>query len=582
MKLNDALRAAGAARALPVRHRAFLACGFEPLHLPIFLQAHHAVRFADQALGVEHGVYGDLPGNLERALQSDATVCWVVIEQSDIHPRLGLRSSGPWAEPARTELAAEIDQRLARLRSAIERLSERMPVVVATPSVLFPLLGHTAGWQSSPFELELELQVARFVAELAREQQVRVLHPARLATLSPPSGRSDARAALATGFPFTLPHASALAQGLVELAYPLAPKKGLITDLDDTLWSGIVGEVGHEAVSWCQAERSQLHGLYQSLLRQLSDAGVLLAIASKNEPDVVELALGRKDLLLDRQGFFPVAASWGPKSEAVSAILRAWNVSADSVVVVDDSRMELEEIRREHPGITCLEFSPKDAQKSLALFSELRDLFGKPVTREEDRLRVSSLRNAAQFEQMKQGANLDAFLRELEGTLTIDLRRTSGDGRLLELVNKTNQYSLNGSRISEGEWMLALRARENLVAGVGYADRYGALGTIAAVVGQVRELGVGRGKAFDVEHWVLSCRAFSRRIEDHTLALLFEISACDILRLSYRATARNKPFQEFLARLGAAPAPDRVIELRRQDVQAVICDLPHRVIVTRQ
>jgi predicted enzyme involved in methoxymalonyl-ACP biosynthesis len=112
---------------------------------------------------------------------------------------------------------------------------------------------------------------------------------------------------------------------------------------------------------------------------------------------------------------------------------------------------------------------------------------------------------------------------------------------------------------------------------VAYADRYGALGTISVVAGRSSESGAAKG--FDVEHWVLSCRAFSRRIEDHTLAFLFEHLACDRLRLSYRATARNKPLQEFITRLGAAPSPDRTIELRRSDVESVVRDLPHRHVV---
>jgi FkbH-like protein len=582
MKLNEALKATAAQRGLPVRQRAFLACGFEPVHLPVFLQAHFAARFSDQALAVEHGVYGDLLGNLERARLSEATVALVLVELGDVHPRLGLRSSGAWTAPPRAELLAEVEQRLARLGAALEGLAERMPVVLATPGVPFAVLGHTTGWQASAFELELELAIARFAAGVARFERIRVLHPARLAASSPPGGRSDPRSELATGFPFSLPHASAIGHGLIELAFPVTPKKGLITDLDDTLWAGIVGEVGHDAVSWSQARQSQLHGLYQSLLRQLSDVGVLLAIASKNEPDVVELALGRNDLLIDRQAFFPIAASWGPKSDAVTAILRAWNVSADAVVVVDDSRMELEEIRRAHPGITCLELSPRDPGKTLQLLSELRDLFGKPATREEDRLRLSSLRSAAQFEQSKQGTDLGTFLLELQGTVTFDVRRTGGEGRLLELINKTNQFSLNGSRLSEGEWMRYLRDQDSVVVGVAYTDRYGALGTIGVVAGQLRDLGGETGRVFDVEHWVLSCRAFSRRIEDHTLALLFEQAGCDTLRLSYRATARNKPFQEFLGRLGAAPAPDGSIVLQRRELESLVHELPHRQEIVRE
>ena len=135
--------------------------------------------------------------------------------------------------------------------------------------------------------------------------------------------------------------------------------KGLITDLDETLWSGIVGEVGVAGVCWSLTDHAQIHGLYQQVLRHLSEMGVLLGIVSKNELAVVEEALRREDLLIPARSWFPVIAGWGPKSDSIGAILRTWNVGAESVVFVDDSAMELEEVRTAFPAMTCLPFSRK-------------------------------------------------------------------------------------------------------------------------------------------------------------------------------------------------------------------------------
>ncbi len=85
-----------------------------------------------------------------------------------------------------------------------------------------------------------------------------------------------------TGFPYSLPHAEVLGRALAGLLNPPKPKKGLITDLDDTLWAGLIGEVGHDQVSWDLASHTQFHGLYQQMLGALADQGVLIAIASKN------------------------------------------------------------------------------------------------------------------------------------------------------------------------------------------------------------------------------------------------------------------------------------------------------------
>lgn len=573
MKLTEALKVVAGTRGSPIEQRAFLACGFEPLHLPVFLRAHHAERFDGHALSIGVGLYGDLLGNLERAAQSDATLVWVIVEWADVDPRLGLRSTGAWSGLAGESLLAGASERLERLHAAIARIAERMPVVLAAPSVPFPLLGHTTGWQASPLELELELHMTRFLASVARLEKVRVLHPRRLGS----AARHDPQLELAAGFPYTLDHASTLARGLVELAFPRVPKKGLITDLDDTLWSGIVGEVGADAVSWSQAEHTQLHGLYQLFLRQLANAGVLLGIASKNEPDVVAAALARNDLLVDKDSFFPVAVSWGPKSEAVTAILRSWNISADAAVVVDDSRMELEEIRRAHPGITCLEFTPKDARRSLELLVELRDAFGKPQSLADDKLRAASIRSSALFEQQKTSGDLQGFLAGLDGIVTFDARRDRDGGRWLELINKTNQFNLNGARVTEGEWLRLVRDGEVLALGVEYRDRYGALGTIGVVVGRPSPRTLGTPRALEISHWVLSCRAFSRRIEDHVLAHLFAFAGVDTVRLAYRRTPRNQPFQEFLSRIDV-PLPEAgTVDIGRTELARIEGDLPHRI-----
>ena len=141
---------------------------------------------------------------------------------------------------------------------------------------------------------------------------------------------------------------------MARLLAPPAPRKGIVTDLDDTLWSGLAGEIGPEGVSWDLASHSQLHGLYQKLLAALAEEGVLIGVASKNDPAVVERTFEREDLLLRADRIFPVEAHWGAKSGSIERILRTWNISADSVVFVDDSAMELAEVAAAHPGMECL------------------------------------------------------------------------------------------------------------------------------------------------------------------------------------------------------------------------------------
>ena len=68
-------------------------------------------------------------------------------------------------------------------------------------------------------------------------------------------------------------------------------------------------------------------------------------------------------------------------------------------------------------------------------------------------------------------------------------------------------------------------------------------------------MGKNSGHVLSVTQWVMSCRAFSRRIEHQCLKYLFEKFEADEIQFDYTATPRNGPLQEFFRDLlGRAPA----------------------------
>src|SRR5438094_3151416 len=185
-------------------------------------------------------------------------------------------------------------------------------------------------------------------------RRISVVNAQRLDRLSNPRDRFDLKATLASGFPYGLSHASTLAGLLAQSMQDALPKKGLITDLDNTLWNGIVGDAGAQAVWWDLDHHSQIHGLYQQFLNTLAQEGVLVAVASKNDFPVVEEVFRRNDILLPRERVFPWAVDWQSKSKAMAEILKTWNVDPDSVVFVDDNPAELAEVQTAYPQMECV------------------------------------------------------------------------------------------------------------------------------------------------------------------------------------------------------------------------------------
>lgn len=559
MKLSEALRILNAAQssADEATYPVLLACGFTPLHLETFLAAYLQKALQGRRVKVGSGLYGDLVGTLERNLPPDTLGVAIAIEWPDLDARLGYRVLGGWGISQEEEIAQQVQASLERLGGAIERIGRSVPVAVSLPTIPLPPISHRPYCEAGHFELEIQARLAAFALQLAASERISIVNDQKLEERSPSGTRHDLKAELLTGHPYSISHSEAVGAALAQLLAPPAPKKGIITDLDDTLWQGLVGEIGPEAVAWDLDNHALLHGLYQQTLAALADQGTLLAVASKNEPESVELALRRADIRLNRDKIYPLEVHWKPKSESVGRILKTWNIGADSVVFVDDNAMELAEVKAAWPEIDCLLFPKDDHAATLALFRTLRDLFGKRTVGDEDRLRAESIRSTAGFrEEYVQGPQQDQFLSQAAGVLTVQFNPQSPDPRVLELVNKTNQFNLNGARYTDAEWRQQIDAPGSFLWLVSYEDKFGPLGKIAVLAG-FRD-----GQTLNLQTWVMSCRAFSRRIEHGCLDLLFSHFEVEEVRFNFNATPKNGPLQECFAQfLGAAPEQPFAITL---------------------
>jgi FkbH-like protein len=542
MKLVEALEILKSAPPAGSSLDVYLVSSFTPLHLQTFLTAELRLRNPDRPIQVSAGLYGDIRGNLTRMAKSNSAVAAIVLEWGDFDARLGLRSLGNWGQNSAQEILSNAREFTEFLDHLLRTMPVKFPVSLSSPSLPLLPVSQAPSSQASHFELSLKKYLACFLAEMSQLDHVRVVSDDRLSLSSPLAKRLDLRSEYAAGFPYHLAHASELARLHANQLSPATPKKGLITDLDDTLWLGILGELGLQGVYWDLEHGAQGHGWYQRFLQSLSHSGVLLAAASKNDAHLVHAALQRTDLLLSSDALYTIEANWGPKSESVTRILRTWNIAADSVVFIDDSPMELAEVREAHPEIECILFPKTDPGAILELQYRLRDLFGKRNLTQEDVIRQQSIRAGDQFRTDNSSGHRspEDFLRKAEAELTLDFRKQPLDPRALELVNKTNQFNLNGQRYGEAEWLTYIADPNCVLVLASYRDKYGPLGKISVLAGRKS------GRSLLVDVWVLSCRAFSRKIEHRLLQELFARFDLEEIIVRFAATPKNGPLQEFV------------------------------------
>jgi FkbH-like protein len=223
--------------------------------------------------------------------------------------------------------------------------------------------------------------------------------------------------------------------------------------------------------------------------------------------------------------------------------------------------------------VTCFQFPGKDPQAIYDLLVNLRDLFGKSGISEEDVLRLESVRSGAALRESGDDSVegfSETLLERAESELTFSLRKDLNDRRALELINKTNQFNLNGRRFTEGGWQEYLEQQETFVLTASYRDRFGPLGKIGVVAGR------RNGTVLSVESWVMSCRAFARRIEHQCLKFLFEWSNCGLIAFDYQLTPRNGPLKSFFTELVAGTIVPGV-EVSREQFEAACPKLFHQV-----
>jgi FkbH-like protein len=457
-----------------------------------------------------------------------------ILEWADADPRLDLREGyipGPGDEAG---ILTDVAARLSRLQTLLTAAASTRRIVLTLPSAALPPWLPALAGQASIFKLKLRVLLSSFAAECATAG-------IRIGEIAYGSSGYDIRTHLNSGFPYTISYGDILAATIATLLLPPAPAKGLVTDLDNTLWSGIVGDDGPANVHWSLEKHTRIHGIYQQFLAGLAAQGVLLAAVSKNDPAPVAEVLSREDLLLPPEAFFPIETNWSAKSNSIRRIAHAWNIGLDSIVFVDDNPLELAEVSQLLPEVECHVFRSDDPAAVMELMEKLRLRFAREHTTEEDRLRAASLRSGAQLAEVSRStSDSEELLMGLDARITLCFSRDPFDPRTLELLNKTNQFNLNGRRWEEGQLRAFLARPDAVFAVVTYQDRFGKLGKIAVASG------ILHGGCLQLESWVMSCRAFSRRIEFNTLHGLFDQTGVCSIQFDWKSTLRNNPTRETL------------------------------------
>ncbi len=343
-------------------------------------------------------------------------------------------------------------------------------------------------------------------------------------------------------------------------------------DLDNTLWGGVVGETGPHGVGLGESPEGEAFRAFQKHAKELADRGVVLAVASKNNPADAREPFEINDnmhLKLDHIAAFE--ASWEPKGVTIARMAETLSLGLDSFVFFDDNPAEGEQVRQALPDVEVVDVPEEPAEFVRILQSGL--WFETAGLTQADRERAGQYTVERQRRELQQNfASLDDYLRSLEMTAEVRPIDEAEMPRVVQLLGKTNQFNLTTRRHTAEDVARMLADPRSIGLTVRIKDKFGDYGLVAVMIGvpdegePVRFDGEGGVVAVPVsdvpdetidavriDTWLMSCRVIGRTAEQFTLKQFLERA----MALGYRQvvgdyipTKKNALVADLYGRLG--------------------------------
>jgi FkbH-like protein len=327
-----------------------------------------------------------------------------------------------------------------------------------------------------------------------------------------------------------------------EKSKPAEKVKCLVWDLDNTLWDGILIESEENSL--------QLRPGVSDLLKALDERGILQSVASKNDFDPAWQQLKRLGVA---DYFLYPQIHWNAKSESMRQIAKELNIGLDTLALLDDSAFEREQVSTMCPQVRTYDIS------------ELSSLPEKPefsvVVTEESRNRRAMYKAEEKRNQVRAADNSDtiSFLKQCH--LRIHLFEPQTEEELLrcyELVARTNQLNMSGTKYTPDEFKTVLERPEYKNFAFRCEDDFGSYGIV----------GFGQYTVKDNQlvftEFAMSCRVAGKYVESALFAALLDSENCKTGIFEVQLTNKNALLRRTLEEIGFSEekTSDRCIKYR--------------------
>jgi FkbH-like protein len=326
--------------------------------------------------------------------------------------------------------------------------------------------------------------------------------------------------------------------------------KCLVLDLDNTLWGGVIGDDGLDGIVLGQGSPEGEAFLdFQRWVLDQSRRGVILAVCSKNDEANALLPFNdHPEMVLSRSDIAVFVANWEDKATNLRTIAQRLNIGIDSLVFVDDSPFERNIVRRELPTVAVPEL-PEDPASYARCISDAGYFEALSITADDLERTRQYQANAQRQIPAHASTDVEGYLASLNMELRVAPFDRTNLKRIVQLINKTNQFNLTTRRYTEEEVAVLIGAPDVVALYFRLADRFGDSGIISVIIARTDG---SNTKRMIIDTWLMSCRVLGRQVENVCMNFLAaharHAGAIEIVG-EYIPTAKNNLVREHYGKM---------------------------------
>jgi FkbH-like protein len=331
--------------------------------------------------------------------------------------------------------------------------------------------------------------------------------------------------------------------------------KCLVLDLDNTLWGGVIGDDGLAGIVLGQGSAlGEGFVAVQAYAKDLARRGIILAVCSKNDPENARAPFEQHpDMVLRLADIAAFRANWDDKAANIRAIAETLNIGLDALVFLDDSPFERDLVRSALPMVAVPELPDDDPALIPSLLADAGYFESLRLTPEDHERSAQYQENRARDALKADATDIEGYLRALEMRLVWSRFDVVGLPRVVQLINKTNQFNLTTRRYNDADIEAVMADPKAFGLQFRLVDRFGDNGIIAIVIGRLEASDV-----VVIDTWLMSCRVLGRQVEKATLGVVAERAlSLGASRLvgTYIPTAKNGMVRDHYSGLGFSRLP---------------------------